>query len=204
MSSWKYVYQRINEHESSKIHNHCVEAYLLFTQNRDINTLLFSVKKDKRKEEVAKNREIFKRIIDCLIFIGKRGLSYRGNNNYDPVIKDHLDTVTQKSIKANKAGSKGRGNSLTFISKTTVDYLISAICTLIKKSISTDVNNAQMYSVMLDTTQDITAKDQCAIVIRYVDNHSVHERLISLVNGKLYRYNGSRFVSITSECLKIK
>jgi len=39
-----------------------------------------------------------------------------------------------------------------------------------------------MYSVMLDTTQDITAKDQCAIVIRYVGNHSVHERLISLVN----------------------
>jgi len=35
---------------------------------------------------------------------------------------------------------------------------------------------------MLDTTQDIAAKDQCAIVIRYVGNNSVHERLISLVN----------------------
>jgi len=103
-------------------------------------------------------------------------------NNYDSVIKDHLHTVTQKSIKANKAGSKGRRNSLTFISKTTVDFVISAICTLIKKSISEDVNKAEMYSVMLDTTQDIAAKDQCAIVIRYVGNHSVHERLISLVN----------------------
>lgn len=206
MSSWKYVYQRINEHESSKMHNHCVESYLLFTQKRDINTLLFSVQKDKRKEEVKKNREIFKRIIDSVMFIGKRGLSYRGNkfeaayslnslhdhgnflelllflSNYDSVIKDHLDTVTHKSKKANKFGSKGRGNSLTFISKTTVDYVISAICTLIKKSISTDVNKAQMYSVMLDTTQDIAAKDQCAIVIRYVGNNSVHERLISLVN----------------------
>ncbi|KAF0696605.1 Zinc finger MYM-type protein 1, partial [Aphis craccivora] len=201
MSSWKYVYQRINEHESSKIHKHCVEAYLLFTQNH------------KRKEEVTKNKKIFKRIIDCIIFIGKRGLSYRGNkfeaayslnnlhdhgnflelllllSNYDPVIKDHLDTVAQKSIKANKAGCKGRGNSLTFISKTTVDYIISAICTLIKKSISTDVNNAQMYSVILDTTQDITVKDQCAIVIRYVDNHSVHERLISLNVLKLNDIN---------------
>lgn len=206
MSSWKYVYQRINEHEGSKIHNHCVESYLLFTQKRDINTLLFSVQKDKRKEEVKKNREVFKRIIDSVIFIGKRGLSYRGNkfeaayslnnlhdhgnflelllflSNYDSVIKDHLDTVTQKSIKANKAGSKGRGNSLTFISKTTVDYVISAISSLIKKSISEDVNKAQMYSVMLDTTQDIAAKDQCAIVIRYVGNNSVHERLISLIN----------------------
>lgn len=44
------------------------------------------------------------------------------------------------------------------------------------------MNKAQMYSVMLDTTQDIAAKDQCAIVIRYVGNNSVYERLISLVN----------------------
>lgn len=124
MSSWKYVYQRINEHESSKVHNHCVEAYNLFTQNCDINTLLFSVQKDKRKEEFPKNREVFKRIIDYVLFIAKRGLSYRGNkfeaayslnslhdhgnfldlllllSNYDPVIKDHLDTITQKSKKA--------------------------------------------------------------------------------------------------------
>lgn len=52
MSSWKYVYQRINEHESSKVHNHCIQAYLLFTNKRDINTLLFSVQKDKRKEKI--------------------------------------------------------------------------------------------------------------------------------------------------------
>jgi hypothetical protein len=183
MSSWKYVYQRINEHEGSKIHNHCVELYILFTQKRDINSLLFSVKKNKRKEEVKKNREVFKRIIDSVIFIGKRGLCYRSNkfkaayslnslndhghflklllflNNYDSVIKDHFDTVTQISIKANKAGSKGRGNSLTFISKT------SRLCNFSnmyvnQKSISEDVNKADMYSVMLDTTQDIAAKDQ--------------------------------------------
>jgi len=59
MRSWKYVYQRINEHEESKIYNHCVESYLLFTQKRDINSLLFSGKKDKRKEEAKKNREVF-------------------------------------------------------------------------------------------------------------------------------------------------
>lgn len=69
---------------------------------------------------------------------------------------------------------KKRGNSLTFISKTMVDHVISAICTLIKKSISTDVNKPQMYSVMLNATQDIAAKDQCAIFIKYVDNHSVN------------------------------
>lgn len=44
------------------------------------------------------------------------------------------------------------------------------------------MKKAQKYSVMLDTTQNIAANDQYSIVIRYVGNHSVHERLFSFVN----------------------
>jgi hypothetical protein len=39
-----------------------------------------------------------------------------------------------------------------------------------------------MYTVMLDTTQDITSSDQWAIILRYVDDNGVNERLISVVN----------------------
>lgn len=45
----------------------------LFTRNRGINTLLSSAQKDKLKEEIKNNTEVFKRIIDL------NGLSYRGN-----------------------------------------------------------------------------------------------------------------------------
>lgn len=50
-------------------------------------------------------------------------------------MKDHLETVIKKSRKAHESGSKGRGGLVTFISKTTVDYVIAAISRLIKKSI---------------------------------------------------------------------
>lgn len=51
-------------------------------KNGTITYYYFLCKKNKRKEEVKKNTEIFKRIIDLLyriLFIGKRKLSYRGN-----------------------------------------------------------------------------------------------------------------------------
>ena len=39
-----------------------------------------------------------------------------------------------------------------------------------------------MFSEELDTTQDIMTQDQCSIVLRYVYEGVVHERLLSLVN----------------------
>lgn len=37
-----------------------------------------------------------------------------------------------------------------------------------------------MYSVQIDTTQDLTAKDQCSVIVRYVTD-TIHERLIAIV-----------------------
>lgn len=53
---------------------------------------------------------------------------------------------------------------------------------MIKKSICDEVKNAKMYAVMLDSTQDITSSDQCAVVLRYVDDNGIHESLIAVIN----------------------
>lgn len=39
-----------------------------------------------------------------------------------------------------------------------------------------------MFSVELDITQDVAIKDQCAIVIRYVNSNGIHEKLVVFVN----------------------
>lgn len=33
---WKHIYKRISEHESSKVHNQCCEAYFMHSQKRDV------------------------------------------------------------------------------------------------------------------------------------------------------------------------
>lgn len=38
-----------------------------------------------------------------------------------------------------------------------------------------------MFSVQIDTTQDISGKDQCSVILRYVTN-VVHERLVAVVS----------------------
>ena len=53
---------------------------------------------------------------------------------------------------------------------------------MIKETIVKEVKAAGMYSVQMDSTQDISSHDQCAIVVRYVVNDMAKERLLRLVN----------------------
>ncbi|KAE9530017.1 hypothetical protein AGLY_011479 [Aphis glycines] len=178
MVTWSHTYQRIEEHENSKDHTDAAEAYFLNSTKKNIDFLLFSKQKSLRKQQIKQNRQILECIIDVIKLIGKRGLS-----KYDIHLNDHLKTIIEKSKKAHESGSKGRGGLITFISKNTLNVIIDSISCIIKNKISDAVREAGMYSVEIDTTQDISVMDQCAVVIRYVDKNcvKVNEKLIALV-----------------------
>lgn len=101
---------------------------------------------------------------------------------YDIVLNDHVDSLTNKAQrKANSGNSKGKVSKVTFISKTTVNMVIDSISTLIKKNISSQILEALMFSVQMDTTQDVSVQDQCSLIVRYVNSSGVHEKLLSVV-----------------------
>ena len=41
---------------------------------------------------------------------------------------------------------------------------------------------AGKYGIMVDSTQDVTTKDQCCISVRYVVDFHVHEKMLALIN----------------------
>ncbi|CAH2329470.1 zinc finger MYM-type 1-like [Pelobates cultripes] len=203
----KHMYQRIEEHERSNLHNNSSESLLMRSKNMDISSHFFEKQTTARKEEVKRKRAILERIIETIKLIGKRGLSYRataeaaytldnekvdhGNfldillllSKFDPLLKNHFDTVIKKSKKQHQsaASSKGRGGFVTLITKTTVNNIICVISALLKKGIAQEIRDAGMFSIQLDTTQDTNVSDQCSIIIRYVTD-VVHERLVAVVN----------------------
>lgn len=61
-----------------------------------------------------------------------------------------------------------------------MNAVIDAIKHLIEKSISADIKKAGMFSVQLETTHDITGKDQCSVILKYVTD-AVHESLFAVV-----------------------
>ncbi|KAL4084377.1 hypothetical protein QTP88_028200 [Uroleucon formosanum] len=206
-NTWSHVYQRVQEHEIIKSHNLSSEAFLNYSSKKTIDYRLFSEHLHKKKIEVTKNRNILQRVIDVIKLIGKRGLSYRGHRNegadslndstldhgnfldillllkkYDVVLSEHIDSITKNaSVNHKKGKGKGGGASLIFISKTTVNMVIDSISYLMKKSISDEIRDAVMFSVQLDTTQDISVQDQCSIILRYVNYKGIQERLLAVI-----------------------
>lgn len=205
-TDWRHIYSRVIEHEKSKSHRLCVDAYILYNNSASVDSLVIYGQSSVRKSQVNARRQILYRIIDVIKLIGKRNLSYRGDQSeaaytlndvdvdhgnflemiillgkYDPVLRFHLDTVIVKSAKSHENKSKQGGGNVTFLSKTTVNYIIEAMAELIKQKIASQVREAGIFSVQLDTTQDITSSEQCSIVIRYLHNTSIEERLIGLV-----------------------
>lgn len=66
LNVWTHVYQRINEHENSNNHRNCSEAYLIFSNKKNIDFLLLSTQKNKKKEEAKENIQIIERIFDVI------------------------------------------------------------------------------------------------------------------------------------------
>jgi len=121
--------------------------------------------------------------LELLIFLSK----------FDPLLKNYLKESCEKSEEHRKsrienAGvgiiSKGRSNLETFLSKTMVNNIIQIISKLIKNKISQEISETKFFSLQIDTTQDINVHDQCSVVIRYVIENKINERLISLIDCK--------------------
>ena len=223
MKDWKHVHQRIEEHKISHLHQDATEAYFLRKNKGDMASRLAGNQLSQRQEQVRRKRQVMDRVISVIKVIGRQGLSYRGkefetaytledqNLNhgnflemimllgmYDVCLQQHLTQCIEKSKAQHKAGSRGRGSLVTLLSKGTTTKVIKVIDQLIKESIANEVRKAKIFSVQIDTTQDITAKDQCSVIVRYVTD-VVHERLVALVDCEAS--TGDYFVSLLKDTL---
>lgn len=70
---------------------------------------------------------------------------------------------------------------MTLLSKDNVGKVVDVLSQVIKGKIADEDREAGMFSVQIETTQDVTSKDQCAIIVRYVTN-AIHEQLVAVVD----------------------
>ena len=113
----------------------------------------------------------------------------------DAVLKEHIDNAEIASKKAvekrkkgrpgDKPGKHGRGSLVTFLSGDFTTKIMRNFKDFIEETIISEVK--EIFSLEVDTTQDSMAHDKCAIIIRYVHNGDVHERLLSVIKQHLLR-----------------
>ncbi|CAH2327721.1 zinc finger MYM-type 1-like [Pelobates cultripes] len=113
-------------------------------------------------------------------------------SQYDIPLKNHLDKCVQDSekrkqqLKDRKTSGKhstGRGSLVTFLSNNTIKKVFAAIVRSMKNLIVSEIGEKR-FSIQVDSTQDVGIVDQATVVVRYVQDEAIKERLVAILPVK--------------------
>lgn len=185
---WRHT-NRIDEHENSKYH--CESAYVFTQRMVEVNSIDSAL----AQQAIVQQKywkEILKRILSAIRFLSSRGLPFRGKNellgnshngNYlgtlellaewDPLLKSHLENY----------GNKGRGNT-SYLSSTICNEFIELLAVEVRSKILEAIRHSKYFSLIVDSTPDVSHIDQLTIVVRYVNEEGiVVERFLAFLEN---------------------
>lgn len=184
---WKNSKARIEAHENSDFHKTNVSHFKAraVVHGRVDQRLIKQL-----DEEIVYWKKILYRVIAIIKSLAIRGLPFRGNSErigdphngnflgtvellaeFDPFLSEHLKLYAHP----------GSGNT-SYLSKTIYEEIILLIQNKVLQQISSEVQSAKYFSIIVDSTPDIAHVDQLTVIIRYVrDNGEIVERFLEFL-----------------------
>lgn len=178
---WK-KFEKISYQKNSMYHREANTTWLL--RENSLNSVNQQICKQ-ISTETQYWIDVLKRVVAVIKYLSSRGLPFRGynevfgvknNGNYlgllelisefDPFLKTHIELY----------GNKGRGHP-SYLSTTILNELIILIKRRVINYIENEIRESKYFSLILDSTPDLSKVDQMAIVLRYCTSHNVQERL---------------------------
>lgn len=203
---WKNVHSRLSEHEHSKDHMSAICTFVIRSRTSgriDIELI--------KTHENQKNywRDVLKRVVSTIKFLTKHGLAFLGDNQnlfsknngnflgsleylseYDPFLAKHLQNY----------GNPGKGN-VSYLSSSICDEFICLMSNKLKTKFISEIKEAKYFSIIVDSTPDISHIDQLTLIIRYVlPNCDIVERFFEFI--PIYSHTGENLEKIIIEKLE--
>lgn len=167
LNDWQGLSKKIKDHETSQIHLKSCLTYSNLKNCHDVKSLI--------ENDATKWCEILKRLLDVVITMATCNLAFRGHRNeniqtvsttsgnflniiellsrYDPLLKSHIENDK---------------NKIKYLSAETQNEMITFASQHVLNEIISEIKNAPFFSLIIDTTQDISKTDQLSLVIRHV------------------------------------
>lgn len=186
-NDWKHVAVRLAEHENSNLHR---GSMIQMSTRLQSSSRIDSSVVMQYHNEVNYWRSVLKRVVACVKFLSVRGLAFFGENEtigstsngnflgclellseFDPFLAGHLQ----------KYGNQGSG-STNYLSSTCLTEFIELMAQKVWNEITSSIATAKYFSLIVDTTPDVTHLDQLCFVLRYVGTDcEPRERFIKFV-----------------------
>ncbi|KAE9536152.1 hypothetical protein AGLY_007375 [Aphis glycines] len=180
LKNWGKCEEKVKCHEEDQVHGESIRIWFSRTQNSEI------------KSKLDYWTNVLHRVIATVTSLAERGLPFRGKNNefgsvhngnymgsleliakFDPFLSGHIS----------KYGNKGKGN-VSYLSSIICDEFLSLMNNLVLKKIVIEIIEAKYFSIIVDSTPDISKQDQLTVVTRYIKpNGNSEERFLTFLSA---------------------
>jgi len=192
-SNWRHVHELLSQHETSPGHMEAFQNWVEFNTRLRLGATIDSENQRIIKQEVKRWREVFKRLVLIIEFLGSQNLAFRGktdqlylkdNGNFlkliefigkfDPVIDEHLRSISSKDTYVH------------YLGKNIQNEIIGLLGSKIREHILKTLNEWTYYAVILDCTPDVSHTEQLSLVIRFVSckpgkEPCIHEHFLGFI-----------------------
>ncbi|XP_065673671.1 uncharacterized protein LOC136090728 [Hydra vulgaris] len=135
------------------------------------------------------NRKAFGILIDVTRTLGRQGLAFRSHKDKENESQDGnfyqivlLLSRHNAIIKRWLSDKNMRTHHVTYFGCQSQNEFIDLLAAETRKTIIQEVSKSELFSVMTDTTPNISNKDQLAVCIRYIDsNGKANEWLLDVI-----------------------
>ena len=218
-NSWKHCYPALSRHETSTTHKNAESQYFNLMDRLKCNHLINV--KDHQENLKVKNywKAIMRRLFDVVCFLAKQNLAFRGHRgeNLNCLLKNQLaqsnqgnymglvsliskyDSILRKHIEY----SIHNCNHKSYTSNDSQNKILEFIALNLKQKIKDEISRAKYYTMIIDSTPDISKVDQYALIIRYISeakdqNLEIKESFITF-----FEIEGKSSSMITEGILKV-
>ena len=178
--NWRKLYGKVEAHQRSSSHALCDITWKEFEKIVLKTTGIDQQLQWQFESEVSKLREIFRFILDIVLFLQERQLPFRGSstelnntNNglflgnlevlsgHNQILKSHLDEV--------KKHQENSSRKAHYLSPRSQNEFINECSKVVLNDIVEEVKQALYYSIIVDGTPDVSHTEQITFILRYVN-----------------------------------
>ncbi|XP_067130995.1 LOW QUALITY PROTEIN: zinc finger MYM-type protein 1-like [Centruroides vittatus] len=145
--------------------------------------------------EVNKWRHILKIVLNCVMFCATNNLALRGthgnsteNNVNRGIFYNLIELVSKYDITLKTIFDKRTKGQVSYLSPKIQNEFIFLLASKVRNKIINNIKRAKYFSIIIDSTPDISHKEQVCQIIRYVkiENEmvTIEERFVDFVLSK--------------------
>ena len=194
---WWKLNPKVNDHEKSREHLLAFVSWKELAMRLDKGQTLDRDQQGRIESQKKRWVNILHRILDAILFLTKQNLALRGHrefldgegnpgnfmelikliSKYDPVLMEHLTRIRMAP-----------NISISFLSPRIQNEFIELLARHVKQQIIENIREAKYYTILFDSTPDISHNDQMTQIIRYVvikdDTVQILESFIDFIQFK--------------------